>query len=644
MRRRFILFQAGLAGVYCLIVGRALFLMLQDNEKLANIALQQYRAFIQAEAGRSRILDRKGKELAMDKPVWSLYADPTEVEHPYRTAQILSKTLNHSLNDLVKKLKSNKRFAWIQRRLEAAAIEKINRLPLKGIYAIKENKRYYPHGTLAGHLLGAVGLDAKALGGVELAYDHYLMSRPAPSLYLRDAKGRLYLASTRLASAHPKGDLYLTIDKGLQFLLEESLARAVRSHSAKGGTAILLEPATGAVLGMANTPPFNPNHFDEVSLARWRNRALTDVYEPGSTFKVVFLAAALESHRISLNEQIDCEEGALRLASGNVIHDTSPHGHLTPKEIIKLSSNIGAYKIAKRLGKEQMYEWIRSFGFGQKTGIDFPAEAVGIVRHYREWSPIEEATIAFGQAVGATPLQIASLYATIANGGVQMKPYLVEKAVSAEGEILYQAQRQILRKPISAETSLALRQILQEVVLEGGTAQAAFLAEYPVAGKTGTSQKSRPGQGYLPGKYIATFVGFAPARQPRLVLLVLIDEPSGKAYTGGRIAAPLFGEIMLRALQYTGVPPAFEEVMPVQEVHWEAVPRFHSEQKLKMAGTLFEVPDFQGATLRHVLKAVSPYPVQVELKGRGVAYQQRPVPGTFIAEGSKIYVAFRPLY
>ncbi|MBI4125713.1 MAG: hypothetical protein HY609_07120 [Deltaproteobacteria bacterium] len=643
-RGRFILIQAGLIAGYGLIIGRALFLMLQDNQKLEKIALQQYRTSVQSEAGRSRILDRKGKELAMDKPVWSLYADPAEVRHPYQTSAVLSKKLKISQKDLRGKLKSNRRFVWIQRRVEASTIEAIRPLQLEGIYVIKENKRYYPQGPLAGHVLGAVGLDSKALGGIELAYDHYLMRHPVSGVYMKDAKGRLYLASTRFAGTHPKGDLYLTIDKGLQFLLEESLERTVRKHAAKGGSAVMLDPATGAVLGLANYPFFNPNHFDEVSLSRWRNRAVTDLYEPGSTFKLVFLAAALEDGALSLNESIDCEGGRLQLPTGNVIHDSKPHGRLTPPEIIKVSSNIGAYKIARRLGPKRMDEWIRAFGFGQRTGIDFPSEAAGIVRPHRGWSMMETATISFGQAVGTTPLQIASFYAAIANDGAQMKPYLVEKVVSPEGDLLYQSRPEILHRPITAKTSQRLKEILKGAVLEGGTGQAAFLAEYPVAGKTGTSQKSEPGLGYLPGRYVATFVGFAPADRPRLVLLVLIDEPSHEQYTGSQVAAPPFKEMMLRALQYVGVPPARGGGLPVMEAHAESMPRFYAERKLKTDGDSFEVPDFKGATLRHVLRAVTHFPVEVEFKGRGVAYQQDPEPGSWIAKGSRIYVAFKPLY
>lgn len=636
--------QLGLAAAFCLVIGRALFLMLADNQALEKMAVQQYQTSIQSEAGRGRILDRKGKELAMDKPVWSLYADPAEVSQPYSTGRILAKVLKISAQNLTAKLKAPKRFVWLGRRLEVEIVEAVRALRLNGIYAVKENKRYYPHGALAGQVLGAVGLDAVALGGIELFFDDYLMSHPASGLYMRDAKGRLYLASTRLGSAHPKGDLTLTIDKHLQFLLEEALAKAVQRHSAKGGTAVLMDPLTGAVLGLANTPFFNPNRFDEVPLERWRNRAVTDVFEPGSTFKPIFLAATLESDLISLNEKIDCEGGRLMLPSGSVIHDSKPHGRLTPKEIIKVSSNIGAYKIAKRLGKKRMYEWIKSFGFGQKTGIDFPSEAEGIVRPSRTWSQLEEATIAFGQGVGTTPLQIASWYAAIANEGVQMKPFLVERAVSAEGEILYQAAPEVLRKPITAATSRKLREILTEAVGEGGSGAAAFLDEYPVAGKTGTSQKSRPGTGYLPGKYIASFVGFAPANQPRLVLLVLIDEPGREFYTGGHVAAPIFKEIMLSALQYLGIPPLRGVNLPLMEAQGESEPRPYLAQQLKSSGAFFEVPDFSGATLRHVLKTLTPHPVEVELKGRGVAYGQNPQPGTWIPKGSKIYVAFRPLY
>lgn len=641
--KRLGLFSLSLTIGYGIIIIRSLFLMVQDNQTLETLAARQYRAAIQPEVNRSRILDRNGKELAISVPAWSLYADPTEIKDRRRVAQALAPLLKVSPHHLQKKLNKEGRFVWLERGLDAATIEKTKSLSLPGVYNFRENKRYYPNGPLAGHILGAVGVDVQALGGIELFYDRYLLMQPKSGLYLRDAKGRLYLASNALEKLEEgKGDVYLTLDKNLQFITEAALKQAVEQHQAEGGVAIILDPKTGAILAMANFPSFNPNQFDRLAKERWRNKALTDSYEPGSTFKVIFAAAALEEGLISLQEKIYCEEGAFSLPDGHVIHDHKPFGLLSLREIIQFSSNIGAYKITKRLGKKKMYHWIESFGFGEKTEIDFPSESRGLLRPYQSWHGSEEATIAFGQGIGATPLQMLLMFAAIANEGIQMQPHLVEKVVGTEGEILYQVFPQRKRAPIRPETAKILRQILKGVV-EGGTAKLAMMEDYSVAGKTGTSQKAVPGiRGYLPGKYIASFIGFAPLDEPKLVGLVLIDEPSGP-HTGGVVAAPVFKEMMLRALHALGVPPKGGNDSYLAR---SAAPKTetYASTPLKPSGNYFEVPNFTGATLRHVLQAVDPYPVQVEFKGSGIAYRQAPKPGTLVLAGSKIYVEFEPVY
>jgi len=376
-----------------------------------------------------------------------------------------------------------------------------------------------------------------------------------------------------------------------------------------------------------------------------------DVYEPGSTFKTILVAGALESKVILLNEKVFCENGELTLPGGHVIHDHQPYGLLSVSEVIKFSSNIGAYKIAKRLGKKGMYDWITAFGFAKKTGIDFPGETAGLVKNYNHWGPTEEATTAFGQGVGVTPLQMVSAFAAIANNGIRMRPHLVDKVMGVEGELLYQSTRRSLGEAINAETAKTMRQILRGVVEEGGTAPLAEIEEYPVAGKTGTAQKPILNhKGYQDGKYVASFIGFAPQESPRLAALVLIDEPQGSHY-GGQIAAPVFKEIMRYALQYVGLPPAKRDGEQWTTDNGQQTTDQLREKEVRGpwsvvrgSSSSFLVPDFRGASLRHVLKAVTDYPVAVELKGSGVATTQSPKPGTTILAGSKIYVEFEPLY
>lgn len=647
-RRRLKLLYAGIILGYLAIAARGVVLMLQDNHKLEKIAMKQYRAAIQQASDRNRILDAKGQELAISVPAWSLYADPKEIKSPLAVASGLAKVLELSRETLHDKLKEKRRFVWIKRRLDAATMEKINRLNLDGVYSIKENMRAYPHGELAGSILGSVGVDSQPLGGMELAYNDYLLIRPQSGIYLKDARGQVYVTSNPdnppEASA-TAGDVWLTLDKNLQFFAEEALKPAVREYDAKGGMAIVMDAVTGGILALANEPSFHPGRLDASHPAAWRNRAVTDVYEPGSTFKVITAAAALENNVISMDEKIFCENGALPVTGNHVINDHERYGNLNLAGIIKVSSNIGIYKVQQRLGKRKFHDTIRAFGFGSRTGIDYPGEVGGLVRPVEKWKPIESGTISFGQGIGVTALQIVSAFAAIANNGVRMQPYLVERVVSKNGEVLFQNQPTRVAQAVSPQTAALLTRILRGVVEKGGTAMAAAIDEYPVAGKTGTAQKVEPGSGvYARGKYIASFVGYAPADNPRLAVLVLLDEPQG-FYYGGVVAAPVFREILLKSLHYLGVPPrgAEKNILLVKSTLPQP-PKSDVETTMTQEGNLFKVPDFRGVSLRQVLKAAGHFPVSMEFRGRGSAVSQRPEAGEWVTAGSRIYVEFRPLY
>lgn len=641
LQKRLLIFTLALCLGYTVVVGRAVHLMLKDNRQLEALAMSQYRAAIQKETERSRILDTHGYELAISLPTWSLYADPKMVEDPSRTAAQLSNILGLPREKIFQKLKDRKRFVWLERRANARTMAKIRELSLKGIDAFKENTRFYPQGELAGSVLGAVGIDSQALGGVELAYDRYLMIPPSASVYLRDARGELVSPSQPSEELQGKGDVTLTLDKNIQFFAEQALKSAVDLHRPAAGVVIVMEPATGKILAMASYPFFNPNHFEKAAWGAWRSRAVTDVYEPGSTFKTFIVAAALEAKKISLREKFDCEGGSLSLPDGEVIHDHRPYGLLDVPGIIKVSSNIGIYKISRRLNKRALTEKIMAFGFGSKTRIDFPGESAGIVKAVERLRPIEQATIAFGYGVGVTPLQLVSAYGAVANGGARMRPHLVEKAVSPDGEILYEAFPEILSRPISPETAETLTQILKGVVEEGGTATLAAVNAYTVAGKTGTARKVAPDRrGYLEGEYISSFVGFAPADAPRLVTLVLLDSPRGSFY-GGQAAAPVFQEVMHRSLHYLGVPTPGHEKEIVAAA--DAKPRL-SPAALTPEGKFFKVPDFTGASMREVLQAAGPYPVEIVFRGGGGAVRQAPPAGDLVSTGGKIFVEFAPLY
>ncbi|MDO8493985.1 MAG: penicillin-binding protein [Deltaproteobacteria bacterium] len=686
LEKRIQLFLFALCFGFLIIFGRVFLMVVRDNHRLSTMATRQYKVAIQQATNRARILDRGGKELAISVPAWSLFADASMVKNPGKVAARLAPILQVSEKDLRKKLSRDSRFVWLSRRVDDAKMEKISKLSLEeeGVFSLKENMRFYPNGRLAGSLLGAVGTDGQGLSGIELGFDSYLMMNPESEVYLKDARGRVYFSSKPFEPMKGKGDVYLTIDKNIQFFAEQALQRAVEKHSAKSGVILLMNPKNGKILTAANFPMIDPGQFKKSRWPIWRHQGITDIYEPGSTFKVVAAAAALDSGLVSPERKFDCEEGAYQLPGGKVINDTHKHGVLSVTEIIKVSSNIGTYKIVRAIGREKFFNTIQAFGIGKKTGIDYPGEGEGMLRHAKKWRGIEEATIAFGQGVGVTPLQMLSIFAAIANRGELMKPYLVRSIVSQQGEVLYQAQEELLYKPISERTARLLTKILKTVVGEGGTAMTAAMEDYPVAGKTGTSQKVDPEKKrYVSGKYIASFVGFAPADNPQLVALVLLDEPEGQYY-GGEVAAPVFKEVMHYALTTLGVPPDGEgAVLQAEQNTSKELLLDAGRGRLRRPATLIggmnqeaaegrvgvlgaspeqltsfregtggskiiestlQLPDLKGLTMRAVLKELEGYPVSVDFRGRGVAFSQSPKPGSTLRAGGKVYVEFAPIF
>lgn len=640
--KRLMITAVVLALSYFVVMGRAVQLALQDNEQLEEIAMSQYRLAIQQETERSRILDARGDELAISIPSWSLYADPSKVSDPAFAASKLAKVLHMAPATLRRKLKRDSRFVWLKRHTDAQTMEAVNWLSLKGIFGIKEMKRFYPSGSLAGALLGAVGVDQQALGGIELAYNPYLMVNRRTGAYLKDARGERYQVFKPMPNTtEESGHLYLTIDKNIQFFAESALQTAIETSRAKSGVVLLANPATGAILAMANWPPFDPNHYQNLPYESWRNRSVTDLYEPGSTFKTVMAAAAIEDKKISLYEKFNCEKGKYPVSASFTLTDHNPYDRLTLSEIIRVSSNIGILKVGQRVGREKFYQKIMSFGFGEKTGIDYPGEQTGIVKAPAKWNRIDAATMSYGHGISVTPLQVLMAMGAIANNGQRMKPYLVEKVLANSGKLLYQAAPQRVAMATREETAKTLKTILQGVVTQGGTSLQAAIPGYSVAGKTGTARKVDPeNRGYLEGKYISSFVGFSPVKKARLVALVLLDEPEGKYY-GGEIAGPVFRQVVEQSLKYLGIPPDAnggtawvqkERGLPYQEV------------PLTQEGEFFRLPDFQGASLRHILKTIERFPVRLEVKGTGVVVSQKPGPGTLVSADSTLKVELESFY
>ncbi len=537
-----------------IVAGRAFQLQVLKRDQLCKLAERQYKNKIPLVPKRGTIYSKGYEELAVTVEVDSVYAEPDEIEAPKLAAKRLAPVLSVSRRELEDRLSTSKSFVWLARKVSPSLIERVKSLDIQGIGFVKENRRFYPNAELASHVVGFSGLDGSGLGGIELAQDAQIKGKVEFVRAERDALGKRTLPKDLGFEDYLTGNsIVLTIDKTIQYTAEKELANAVRKSGAKGGTAIVMDPKTGEVLAMANYPQFNPNELSSYPQAALKNKAIVDTYEPGSTFKVFLLAAALEEGVVKPGDKFYCENGSMEFA-GRVIHDTHKHGTLTVREIMKVSSNIGSVKIAAKLGKERYYDYLTSFGFGSPTGIELKGEGRGILRSMKTWSNLEMANISFGQGVSVTPLQLTTAFSALANGGYLMKPYLVKDILDKDGKVIKRNQPQIMKKIISGETASKVTEMLRDAVAEGGTGTAAALAGYDVAGKTGTAQKvSENGRGYAGNKHVASFIGFVPAQSPELVVLVAIDEPEGIQY-GGVVAAPAFKAIAETSLRYLNTP------------------------------------------------------------------------------------------
>jgi cell division protein FtsI (penicillin-binding protein 3) len=554
VRSRLVLVAAVGAGWVVLIALRLYQLQVLQHDRYVAKAERQQQRVVTLDPPRGTIYDAAGRELAVSVQVDSVYAVPPEVQDPPATARALAGAVaGLDASRLARQLGADREFAWVARKLDPPSAAAVRRLALPGIYFLPESKRYYPMRELAAQVLGYVGTDNHGLAGLELLYDKTVAGRPGVRTVLRDAR-RGTVVSPDLSSAEPEPgrDLYLTLDAAVQHVVERELAKAVEERGAKRGSAVFLDPATGGVLAMASYPAFDPNDFGSYPEGRWRNRAIMDVYEPGSTFKVVTAAAALESGVVRAEDEFDCEMGGITVY-GIHIRDHKPYGRLTFAQVVAKSSNVGVIKASLLIGGERLYQTIRGFGFGRPTGIDLPGESAGILHPLASWQPITKCYLAFGQGLSVTPLQLATAVAAVANEGNLPRPYVVAAMGGARGREPRYAAPPVVGHPIAPATARELTRLLEGVVTDG-TGRGAAIAGYRVAGKTGTAQIPVSG-GYSHSAHLPSFVGFAPADRPALVGVVAIDEPQGIAYYGGQVAAPVFGAVARQVLLYLGVRP-----------------------------------------------------------------------------------------
>lgn len=555
-RLRIALCGLGFLGLFGAVGRRAYQLQVgPEADRLRALAEEQHNRDIDLPPRRGRILDRNGAELASTADVDSIYCNPRQLGDVRAAADRLARTLHVDRKELTARLGQRRYFAWVKRKATPEEVEAVKALGLPGMAFVKEPRRFYPNRMLAATVMGNAGTDGRGLDGIELSMDKTLRGQVSSVQGERDALGReLFIDGMGGAGNGVGSDVILTIDRYLTFVTERAIAEAQERHHARAVIAVLLDPRTGEVLTMASVPSYNPNDPGGSGESGARNRAITDVFEPGSTMKTFSISAALDAGVVTPGDLFDCQMGRMMVGK-YTIHDTHPHGTLTVAEVFKFSSNIGATKIARRLGKERLASALARFGFGHPTRVGLPGERSGMVRPIERWGDIGFANVSFGQGMTATPLQIAAAMSAIANGGVYHRPRIVARVVHPDGSSEAEAPDPGERL-ISEKAARAMTGIMQGVTEVGGTARAAAIDGYAVAGKTGTAQKVTGGH-YDASKWVSSFIGFAPAEDPRIALVVMVDEPQG-GHLGGAIAAPIFKDIAEQALRYLHVAPTRE--------------------------------------------------------------------------------------
>jgi cell division protein FtsI (penicillin-binding protein 3) len=656
------------------VFGRLGYLQLFRHSEYLVKAQRQQQHVIEITPKRGAIYDRNMHPLAMSIPVDSAFAVPPEIGDQQLASRLLSGVLGIPREVLEARLESSHSFVWIARKLPPDKKEAVEALNLKGVYFQKENQRIYPKRDLASHVLGFVDLDEKGLGGIEHELDAQIRGKSEKIIVMADARQRWFDGGE--AQRERGANVVLTLDEKIQYIAERELAVAIAKTRAMAGTVMVMNPNTGEILALANWPKFNPNAANESTPEARMNRAVTALYEPGSTFKLITLAAAFDQGITKPGEVFDCENGAVYVA-GHRIRDHKPFGMLNVADILAQSSDVGAIKIALRLGAPKFYDYIRAFGFGQPTGVDLPGESKGILRRLENWSAISIGSISMGQEVGVTPIQLISAVSAIANGGMLYKPHVItelrrgEQVLPAEGLLASSEPKRVIRP----ETAATLRRLMEGVILNG-TGPLARLDGWTAAGKTGSAQKIDPATGrYSPTQLIASFTGFAPISNPAVTILVSLDSPVGE-HEGGQVAAPVFKRIAEQVLPYLDVPrdvpiglrlvqaayknreiadsATLEDFTPTDfsgqpdQLPAEAPA---TKSKAGMSQTLsvtvavdeggdIQVPDFSGKTMRVVTEICLRLGLDPVLIGSNLAMNQTPAAGAKARRGAKVTVQF----
>ena len=625
------------------IEARLVYLQVLRHDDLLSRAERQQMRTVAAPAKRGEILDRTGRVLAYSVDAESIYAVPTDIADPDKIAGALCDALSDCApkerQALSERIRKGKSFVYVRRQASPDQARRVAELELEGVGFMKENRRFYPNKDLAAHLLGYVGLDNSGLGGIEATYDSLIKGHAGTVLIQTDARRHAFSRTEKLPTAG--ASIELTIDQYLQHIVERELRAGVEENKAASGSAVVMDPATGEILALANYPTFNPNAYRQFSEAERRNRAIQDLYEPGSTFKVVTASAALEQNVVRPDDLINVSGGSIRLGS-RVVHDTHDYGVISFTDVIVKSSNVGAIRIGLKLGPERLGMYVKRFGFGRPSSPDFPGESPGIVWDPAKMSESALASMSMGYQVGVTPLQMAAAVSAVANGGELIEPRVV-RAVVRDGKRI-PVPHKVMRRAINSTVASELTTMMEGVV-ERGTATLAQLPGYTIAGKTGTANKLVGGR-YSSSEYNASFVGFVPSRKPEFTIVVVINSPRGpNGHFGGPVSAPIFKRIADAAMRQRGVPPSVNAPPPL------LVERHDEEDGQPTTGpgdipaivtlagssdgpaSLF--PDLRGLGARDALRSLTRLGLTARLQGNGVVVQQDPAPGEVIERGAR---------
>lgn len=670
-----LLIVAGIALFWmAAIFGRVAYLQLFRHSEYLSRAAKQQRKKIDIAPKRGVIYDRNMRPLAMSIPVQSAFAIPSEVKDVEMATRLLSGVLAIPAEEIRQELESESTFVWIKRKLSPDKVEAIQSLNLKGIYLQEENQRYYPKREMAAHVLGFVNVDEKGLGGIEEKYDDLIRSKAEKVVVMTDGRQRWYDGGE--AQRDRGANVVLTLDERIQYIAERELAAAIEKTHAPAGSVIVQDPNSGAILALANWPKFNPNAATNSPDEARMNRAISAIYEPGSTFKLITLAAAFDQSLIRADQVFDCENGSVTVA-GHLIHDHKRYGMLTVADILANSSDVGAIKIALRLGSPRFFDYIRGFGFGTPTGVDLPGESRGLLHRLEHWGSYSIASVSMGQEVGVTPLQIVTAVSAVANGGLLYRPHVVQEMMRGDQRLPFEGTPGMdePRRVVRSLTAATLRRLMEGVILHG-TGKAARLDGWTAGGKTGTAQKIDPATGrYSPKNVIASFAGFAPINNPAVTILVTIDSPGGYPHDGATVAGPVFKRIAEQVLPYLDVArdvplspqlmqtaynakrdtdeAALDDLAPMDfsaqpESAEDGVKTDNAKTTLQKLPEVMmavdegdvAVPDFAGKTMREVTESCLKLGLNPVLVGSNLAVQQVPAGGTKVRRGTKVTVQF----